>query len=397
MIELADTPGAPPAGKMSIYPKADHKFYKLAPDGTETELGTGGAGSVSFSYNLTPAGAVDGSNKVFTFSAFVPGSMQLFRDGQLMKPGGADYTETNPAAGTITFVSAPVTGSVLLGSFQMAVSVVGNADTLDGFHASSFAQVSGVRVLLTANRTYYVRTDGSDSNNGLSNTAGGAFKTIQKAMDVAASIDNSIYDVTIQVADGTYVTGVITLKNLLGAGGLFITGNPATPANVVIDGCFHKGTAGTVPVLNGFKLINTTISTAYGVYAYQSAAINFLNFNFGSTFYYHVYADFGGEITVTGNYTVSGNATVHIAAQGRGGISIIGRTVTIVGTPNFAAYYAGAGFGGTILHHGTTISGSATGGKYSVGFNGQLYVGGAGINYFPGNVAGSTNNGGQYG
>lgn len=89
----------------------------------------------SFVYNETPSGTVNSSNTVFdTANNYIAGTIQVYRDGQLMKGGGDDYTETD--SNTITFTTAPTTGSVLLVHYQQAVSVSGNADTLDGSHLS---------------------------------------------------------------------------------------------------------------------------------------------------------------------------------------------------------------------------------------------------------------------
>jgi DNA-binding CsgD family transcriptional regulator len=89
----------------------------------------------------------------------------------------------------------------------------------DGTAARWYAVArSGGREVLTANRTYYVRTDGSNSNDGLSNTSGGAFLTIQKAIDIVAALDLSIYNVTIQVGSGTYTSGAAVNGAWIGAG-----------------------------------------------------------------------------------------------------------------------------------------------------------------------------------
>jgi hypothetical protein len=93
----------------------------------------------------------------------------------------------------------------------------------------------GGREILTANRTYYVRTDGNDGNDGLSNASGGAFLTIQKAINVVAGLDLSIYNVTIQIADGTYTAGATVNAPWIGAGDITLQGNVSTPANVVIS------------------------------------------------------------------------------------------------------------------------------------------------------------------
>ena len=102
----------------------------------------------------------------------------------------------------------------------------------------------GGRELLTADRTYYVRTDGSDSNDGLSNSAGGAFLTIQKAIDMTAALDLSIFDVTIQVGSGAS-WAPFELKSTAGAGKVTILGDEATPSNCIVTGA---PTAGLHPV-----------------------------------------------------------------------------------------------------------------------------------------------------
>jgi len=67
----------------------------------------------------------------------------------------------------------------------------------------------GGRETLSADRTYYVRTDGSDSNDGLTDSAGGAFLTAGKANTVVATIDKNGYDITVQFGAGTWNEDII--------------------------------------------------------------------------------------------------------------------------------------------------------------------------------------------
>lgn len=109
-----------------------------------TSAGNYSAGSTSFVYDETPSGTVNSSNTSFTIASTpVAGSLIVYRDGQRLVGGGADYTLSGT---TITFVTAPTTGSTLKVDYQSAVSAAGNADTLDGFHAAAQPTASMVAV-----------------------------------------------------------------------------------------------------------------------------------------------------------------------------------------------------------------------------------------------------------
>lgn len=79
---------------------------------------------------------------------------------------------------------------------------------------------------LTADRTYYVRTDGNDSNNGLTNSSEGAFLTLTKAANVLKTIYGNGYKVTIQIGSGTFAGAVF--ENTNGFSSITIKGTKTT-------------------------------------------------------------------------------------------------------------------------------------------------------------------------
>ena len=268
----------------------------------------------------------------------------------------------------------------------------GNVLTSDGTDWTSAALP--VRERLTAARTYYVRTDGSDSNNGLTNTSGGAFLTLQKAVNVSSGLETSTTaSITIQLADGTY-NGDITLKNCTGNGTITIQGNTSNKDAVTIGGGFLKNTAGTSYTLRWLKLVkSSTFTSAIQVSSFGIVYVDNLNFSTGWTF--HMTADRQGGIESTLGYTVSAGCLQHLRAASGGMIFIVGCTVTVTGTPNFTGVFCLAEYAGVYIY-GVTFSGSATGSRYSAYLNGIIFTNGGGATYLPGNAVGTLLTGGQY-
>lgn len=268
--------------------------------------------------------------------------------------------------------------------------------------SGAYSDLSGtptIREVLTGNRTYYVATTGNDANDGL--TALTPFLTIQKAIDVVyGSLDLGIYDVTIQLADGTYTEAAIVNAPAVGTGNVLIQGNTGTPANVIWTTttlntvCLEARSEARIQV--GSLEMQASGAGVGCAYANRGRITFKSGMRFGTSTTFHAIAARGGLIEFSANYDIVGGASYHWFCTDAGS-NIVAQviTITLTGTPAFSIFVV-AETPSFVLANGNTFSGAATGTRYLAVLNGVIQTGGGGATYFPGNVAGSTATGGQY-
>ena len=262
--------------------------------------------------------------------------------------------------------------------------------------SDAFVLSSQIRPVLTAARTYYVRTDGSDSNTGLANTSGGAFLTLQKAIDTVAGLDRSIYDVTITVGAGTFTAGMTI--NGWGPGSGTVTVNGAGATTII------STTSARCLALLGAALTLTNVKMTTGGSGLGAVFVAFggkliigsVEFGAVASGTPHIHLEQGARLDVSANYTISGGAGFHIYARYNATAEIYSRTITLSGTPAFASNYLSLSSGAVVEHGSCTFSGSATGSRYAVWTNAVFSGSGGSPTYLPGNSAGSVSSGGQY-
>lgn len=253
------------------------------------------------------------------------------------------------------------------------------------------------RELLDASRTYFVRTDGNDSNDGLSDTPPGAFATVQRAVDAAAALDLATFAVTIQVGPGTY-TDPVELKPYIGAGPISIVGSPAAPGQVVLHttgDCIRADGAISRYVLNGLRLK----CPGTCLYANGGALCEFTNIEFDGSGT-HIYARAGAAIQATdsGAYAITSASFARHAYANLPGASVAayGNTVTLPAAgASIASEFTQAKRATAINLGGCTFvnGASATGKKYVVQENAILITGGAAPS-LPGDADGDVLTGG---
>jgi hypothetical protein len=282
---------------------------------------------------------------------------------------------------------------------MLANATVAGAALKSYFDTLYVSLATARREVLTGNRTYYVRTDGSDSNTGLVNSAGGAFLTIQKAVNtVTDTLDLAGFAVTVQVVAGTYAAGIAMTRQVFG-GTLKVSGDTTTPANVVISMAGTCVDASGTDVRLSVEGLKVASSGAHGIEAINGAQVTVTGkMDFGACGSAHMHASYGGLIDISGiTYNITAAAAYHFWTETFGAaIRAVGSvTVTVTGSPTFTTF-ANANIGSGIVGVLVTYSGTVAGKRYNVDTNSVIYTGGSGANYFPGNVAGTTATGGQY-
>lgn len=310
---------------------------------------------------------------------------------------------SNTGASTLdinTLGAKPVTrrdGSVLLDSDIIAGAIQ------EYLYDGAKFQLSGASGKPPQARNLHIYVNaaiGNDANDGVSNTAGRAMATIQGAVNRAFSYPPSQYTITIHVADGTYNETVST--PVYSGPNLIITGNAATPSNVIVNGgtskCFQAQGPNSLTV-NNLKVQNSAGGVdQYGFYATAGATI-FTSNTVSGAIQSYVFCGSGGTM-VPGSHAFSGNCGGYFYATIGGQVLLPSGAVYTISTPiTLSGASAQASQAGTVkaaTPQPTFVGSSTTGPRYSATLNGIIYTQGGGAGFFPGTSAGSVSSGGQY-
>lgn len=310
---------------------------------------------------------------------------------------------------THTFVSAIADDPASVTAGQVVPSNWNAVHTLTG--TVDPAQITiPYRAALIANTTYFVSTTGSDLTG--TGTVSKPWATLAHAWSQMGMVDNGGFTVTIQLANGTYAglqtgSGGNTVGGPFGGGNVTIQGNTSDASQVVISDAngpflFNSPLSSVVTI----QWLTCTGSNSFGI-ALEAPGVVVLSgtVNFGTAVNFPIFAFGGGAQISFSSVTVNlvGSPTYNgvLVAAGGGLLQLAGAPSTVnvpSGTVTSTSGMAQAYQTGNISTVSSSLSftGNFAGSRFAVSLNGVIDVFGSGINFFPGNSAGTTATGGQY-
>jgi hypothetical protein len=317
----------------------------------------------------------------------------------------------NPITGATTIGISGVSGSPFPVVSQNAQPLSFGAGNIGEmlwmlFDGSNFQIVNPPSQLLN-NLTIFVNSStGSDSLDGSQATVSGTkgpLQHIQTAVNKAFNYPPSQFSVTIQCADGTYSESV-TVGPIPGPS-IIINGDSGSPINVVVNGANSSNTF-QVSGPNNVTIQNLKITTGTGTgppsgfFASKGATLTTSNTVSGFCDF-AVHEAFGPSTIHIGSHTYSGSSTFAMGSFFGGFIlPTQGATYTISTGITVTAFATASGNGSMEVPVPGSPSfinpGFVTGSKFQAVINGVIDTQGLGVNYFPGNSAGTVTTGGVY-
>lgn len=260
---------------------------------------------------------------------------------------------------------------------------------------------------MTADKTYWIRSDGNDNNDGSANTPGSALKTLAGAYQkIRSTTFANGYKVILRLgAPGAYAG----LRHDTWPGAVEIRGDSANRSAyslTALPGDLSCATAllGRELTVSGVRLVGSPGVDARCAWSFGgNLSLQDVQFDASSVGNLtSVLAEASGTVTLSGEIDVTFARSSFISAVG-GASVYLGNSVQAANVEILTAgLIFDQGFirvseGSRVMRRNVAFLGlGATGRRFVADLNGIINVAGAGEEFFPGSLAGTLASGGQY-